>query len=228
MKFAIRTSRHSVAWTAPLGWSFALWLALGCAHAVAPAPTREQALADLVSGAADARRNAAARLAEVGQQKDIPALLKALRDRDEDTRAIAERAIWDVWSRSGNAGIDRLFARGLTQLNGGKTRAAIATFSQVIRKKPEFAEGWNKRATLYFLIGDYRRSLQDCHQVIRRNPYHFGALAGYGQIYVELDQPERALDYFRRALRLNPNMPGVSRSIEFLEQWMAGRRERSI
>ena len=59
---------------------------------------------------------------------------------------------------------------------------------------------------MYFLVGDYERSLQDCHEVLARNPSHFGVLAGYGQIYLALDQPEQALTYFERALQVNPNV----------------------
>ena len=86
---------------------------------------------------------------------------------------------------------------------------AIDTFSAIITKKPDFAEGWNKRATVYYLIGEYEKSLADCDEVVKRNPYHFGALSGYGQIYMQLDQPERALDYFERALDVNPNLRQV-------------------
>ena len=63
---------------------------------------------------------------------------------------------------------------------------------------------------------------------MKRNPAHFGALAGYGQIYLQLDQPERALTYFRRALRVNPNMRGVQQIIPQLEQLLTERRKRTI
>jgi len=95
----------------------------------------------------------------------------------------------------------------------------------VIELKPEFAEGWNKRATVYFLAGQYQRSLADCDQVIRRNPAHFGALSGYGQIYLHLGQPDKALEYFRRALAVNPNLDGVRSTIEALEARRRGGRQ---
>ena len=79
-------------------------------------------------------------------------------------------------------------------------KAAIATFSEVIRRKPAFAEGWNKRATVLFLAGELRKSLADCDEVMKRNPNHFGALAGYGQIYFQLEQYEKAIEYWKRAL----------------------------
>ena len=110
----------------------------------------------------------------------------------------------------------------------GDGAAAVETFTKVIERKPEFAEAWNKRATVYFLIGEHEKSLKDCDEVMKRNPAHFGALAGYGQIYLRLDQPERALDYFRRALRVNPNLRGVAEMIPRLEQLLKERRKGTI
>jgi tetratricopeptide (TPR) repeat protein len=113
-------------------------------------------------------------------------------------------------------------------MNHGEAQAAIGTFSEIIRRKPEFAEGWNKRATIYFLIGEYDKSLQDCDEVIKRNPQHWGALSGYGQIYVQLDKPEEALVYFQRALVVNPNLQQVERMIEQLKQIVIEKRKGTI
>ena len=77
-------------------------------------------------------------------------------------------------------------------------------------------------------MGEYEKSLTDCDEVMKRNPDHFGALAGYGQIYLQLDQPDRALAYFRRALQVNPNMRGVQQIIPQLEQLLTERRKRTI
>jgi tetratricopeptide (TPR) repeat protein len=98
----------------------------------------------------------------------------------------------------------------------------------VIELKPDFAEGWNKRATAFYLAGEYRRSLADCDEVIKRNPSHFGALSGYAQIYLRLDRPDKALEFFRRALAVNPNLDGVQAAIDRLEAFEARRRARSI
>ena len=163
-----------------------------------------------------------------GSSRSLPALFKGLRDRDDLVRALTENSIWQVWSRSGDPKIDALFAVGVEQMNQGQGQAAIATFSEIIRLKPEFAEGWNKRATIYFLIGDYDKSLKDCDEVIKRNPQHWGALAGYGQIYVQLDQPEQALVYFQRALAVNPNLQQVENMIRELKQVVIEKRKGTI
>jgi tetratricopeptide (TPR) repeat protein len=92
--------------------------------------------------------------------------------------------------------------------------ASIALFDEAIERKPGFAEAWNKRATAYFIMGEYKKSLADCDEVIKRNPNHFGALAGYGQIYLQLAEPRKAVTYFERALAINPNMDQVAELVE--------------
>ncbi len=190
--------------------------------------TREEALGQLTAPNAESRRLAAAWLGEVGTSEDLPAVFRLLRDPDDLVRALTENSIWQIWSRSGDPAVDRLFAVGVEQMNHGEAQAAIGTFSEIIRRKPEFAEGWNKRATIYFLIGEYDKSLQDCDEVIKRNPQHWGALSGYGQIYVQLDKPEQALVYFQRALAVNPNLQQVERMIEQLKQIVIEKRKGTI
>jgi tetratricopeptide (TPR) repeat protein len=121
-----------------------------------------------------------------------------------------------------------VFERGLAQMQGGELPDAVETFSRVIGMNPDFAEGWNKRATVYFLLGEDDLSLKDCAEVLKRNPQHFGVLSGYGQIYLRKGDLERALDYFRRALTINPNMEGVRNSIELIEKVMVERRRKFI
>jgi len=194
-----------------------------------PPLTREQALTG-IAGKEDveARRQAAAWLGELGTMADAPVLLRALSDPDDVVRGLAEHSVWQVWSRSGDREIDALFQLGVGQLNQGDPEAAIETFTVIINRKPDFAEGWNKRATIYFLVGEYQKSLRDCDEVLKRNPDHFGALAGYGQIYLQLDQPEHALEYFQRALRVNPNMRQVEVAVEQLKRLIAEKRRGTI
>jgi tetratricopeptide (TPR) repeat protein len=189
---------------------------------------RGEAAQLLSRGDAASRRDAALRLGEIGTTADVPTLVRALRDSDEDTRAEAERSLWRIWSRSGDPQVDRLFAAGVEQMAAGALQQSIVTFTRVIELRPGFAEGWNKRATLYFLTGDLTKSLADCAEVMKRNPYHFGALAGYAQIYVRLEQYERALTYARRALAINPNLDGVRSMSEMLEHVLAQRRNLTI
>ena len=203
-------------------------LLLSCPFAQGQSTSQEEAVQALLKADAPARRDAASRLGEIGTMADAPALVTALRDDDEDVREGAEQALWRIWARSGDPEVDRLYQTGIAQLSAGELRQSIATFTRVIQIKPAFAEGWNKRATLYFLVGDLRKSLADCDEVMKRNPYHFGALAGYAQIYGRLENYDRALEYARRALKVNPNMDGVSRYVEQLERLSEQRRQQMI
>ncbi len=207
-----------------------LLLSVGVVQAAADqAMTRDQALAALADkNNAEARRLGAASLGDMGRMEDVPRLVEALRDPDPVVRTLADQSLWQVWSRSGDAEVDGLFQRGLDQMNRRDFGEAIDTFSQIIQKKPDFAEGWNKRATLYYLIGQYEQSLADCEEVIRRNPAHFGALSGFGLNYLHLGKPEQALDYFERALAVNPNLDQIQAAVEELKQLLEQKRQDSI
>jgi len=199
------------------------------AAAPAVAGPREDALAALADRRdVQARRRAAAALAEAGTMADAPNLMAALRDPDARVRELAERALWEVWSRSGNDDIDHLLRAGIVEMQHGQLEASIDTFSEVIRRRPDFAEGWNKRATVYYLVGEYRRSAADCDEVLKRNPAHFGALSGYGMIWLRLDEPARALERFEQALAVNPNLDSVRETIEALRALLIQQRRNAI
>lgn len=206
-----------------------LGLTLGSAPAFpAPPAGRSAALADLSGGDPARRAEAIVWIANHGTAKDSKLLYPRLRDESTRVRSYAETALWALWSRSGDPALDALLARGVEEMNDGRQRQAIATFSEVIRKKPSFTEAWNKRATVYYLAGRYNKSIADCEQVLKRNPRHFGALSGLGQIYMALGDDERALAWFRRALAVNPNLTGVALTIKALEDKIERRRERMI
>jgi tetratricopeptide (TPR) repeat protein len=192
-----------------------------------PPKDRAQALASLSGPDAAVRAEAIVWLANRGTMADAPLLHERLRDESAFVRDFAEQGLWLLWSRSGDAAIDTLMARGVEEMQSGALETAIATFSEVIRRRPQFAEGWNKRATAYFLAERYRESIADCDQVLKRNPLHFGALSGLGQIHERLGQPEKALEWFQRALEVNPNMLSVEFSIKQIEQRLEERRSHS-
>jgi tetratricopeptide (TPR) repeat protein len=205
----------------------ALIAALLAAPAAAQQPPREAAQAALKSTDPVERGRGVVLLAREGEMADVPALLAVLRDPNTELRALAEQAIWVVWSRSGDAAVDKLFEQGIDEMNSGRTAESIATFTRIIEMKPDFAEGWNKRATIYFITGELQKSLKDCAEVMKRNPNHFGALAGYGQIYLQLGEYEKSLEYFKRALAVNPNMEGVEFSVRLLERVLEDRKKKS-
>src|SRR5262249_9148801 len=132
-------------------------IALACLIPAVPAaadsapPTRAQALAALKKPDPQERRRGVQRLEPVGRMDDAPALIGALRDSDERVRELAEEALWAVWSRSGDASIDDLLRRGVAEMSAEHLSEAIAIFTRIIELRPDFAEGWNKRATVYYL-----------------------------------------------------------------------------
>jgi len=208
---------------------FVLALMISASTAFADEPqSREAALAALASEETSARLEAIVWLANHGAMADAPRLHELLRDAKPLVRDYSERALWAIWSHSGDAGVDELLGRGVEEMQAGEHAAAIATFSKVIGLKPDFAEGWNKRATVYYLAGEYEKSIADCAEVLKRNPGHFGALAGLGQVYVQLERYEEALGWFRKALQVNPNMRGVQFNVRGIEQLLAEKRAREI
>jgi tetratricopeptide (TPR) repeat protein len=199
-------------------WGCVLAAALFWATSVAAQWTRAQALGAMVQPDPAARLAGVERLAEIGLMVDATAVLDRLADADPRVRSAAESSIWQIWSRSGDPQIDKLFAQGVEQMQASALDDALTTLNEVVRRKPEFAEGWNKRATIYFLLGQNEKSLADCDEVFTRNPRHFGALSGAGQIHLRLGNPRRALEFLRRAVEVNPNLDGTAQMIQLLEQ----------
>ncbi len=185
-------------------------------------------LEQLRNGTPAERRAATTRLAEIGTGAAIGDLAKALRDVDPEVRDRAQGALWAIWQRSGNPEVDLLLQRGILLTEQGRYLDAVTVFGEVIKRDPAFAEGWNKRATVYYLMGEYDRSLADCEEVIRRNPIHFGALSGFGLIYLQKGDLERAAEYFERALSVNPNLESIEAALEQMREVLKRRRRQAI
>jgi tetratricopeptide (TPR) repeat protein len=186
--------------------SVAMGLLLVLPNAIADGPLGHDAAIVALGYPEEKERLAAAeRLGDIGTMEDVHYLLGSLRDESENVRNRAEASIWQIWSHSGSSAIDQMFERGVREMTERNFSRAISTFSEIIRAKPDFAEAWNKRATLYF-----------------------GALAGYGQIYIELDQLEKALEYFQRALNVNPNLVVVANTMHKLERILHKRKDNIV
>jgi tetratricopeptide (TPR) repeat protein len=211
----------------------ALLVALMSGIAVAASPRADRTHDDVVvdlgkKDDVEARRSAVAWLATHGTMADVPRLVERLRDSDAGVRTLAEAALWEVWSRSGDEATDLLLRTGIAQMNERDIAGAVDTFSQVIARRPDFAEGWNKRATVYYMLGQYEKSLADCDEVMKRNPYHFGALSGYGLIHLKLRHPEQALAWFEKALAVNPNLDGIRESADTLRELLIQKRKNTL
>ena len=146
--------------------------------------------------------------------------------RTNDTAAaqsLTER-IWDIWHTTGQPETVKLLQDGVRALQRQDVATALQRFDEVVRREPDLSEGWNKRATLYFVMGRYRASIADIDKVLELEPRHFGALAGLGMIYEILDRPRLALDAWQRALAANPHLQDAPRRIRRLEAALGRQR----
>lgn len=186
--------------------------------------SRAQALEQARSGQIDKRRLAYGRLAEVGTADDVPVLLAALWDEEELIRGMAELAVWGIWMRTDDPVADPIFQTGMQLLTENKPEQALETFNQVIALKPEFAEALNRRGDTYQFMGDEDRALADYEHALRLNPYHFGTLESFGQIWLDRGNYRKAAEYFRRALEINPNLWNVADILQRLEKSLENDR----
>ncbi len=188
---------------------------------------REQALQSLGHADPTRRLEAMLRLADLGTATDAKAVLPRLRDDQAPLRQFAVTLVWRLWARSGDAAVDALYAQGVELMQAGELPKAVLVFTGIIERQPAFAEAWNKRATIYYLMDQYDASMKDCDAVLERVPEHFGALSGYAQMLAERNQPERALEMLERAFKVNPNMANAELTIESLRRQVEIKRRKS-
>lgn len=142
---------------------------------------------------------------------------------DEASAKHVEGRIWALWSQTSSDTTALLMSRAKTALDSKQVDLSIKLLSAVVKLKPDYVEGWNRRATLYYLQNDYTRALEDIEQVLAREPRHFGALAGLGMIMQELGDDKRALDAYRKALAVNPHLEKVPDLVKSLTEKVEGR-----
>ena len=134
-----------------------------------------------------------------------------------------EQEIWREWSKSGSATMDLLLERGRDALANGDSTTAIEHLTALVDHAPDFAEGWNARATAYYDAELYGPALADIGQTLTLNPRHFGALSGLAMILEELGQDESALRVYRRTLAIHPHQPTILEAVQRLEAKAAGQ-----
>ena len=154
----------------------------------------------------------------------LDALLKQLKAAtDQNAASVIEEAVWQLWLRSGSDTVDLLMGRVLAAMNAADYSLALELLNHVVEIRPGYSEGWNKRATVFFFLRDYARSLHDVERTLSLEPRHFGALAGLGLIFEALGQREQALKAFRRALAVHPFLPAVRKAEKKLAEELEGR-----
>ena len=149
------------------------------------------------------------------------ARLSSTNDAVEGDTIVEE--IWRLWLISGRPEIDAILQSALVLVEAGRPQAAMPLLDSIVERAPEWAEGWNKRATVLYLLGEYERSLADIDKVLALEPRHFGALAGRGLIHIAQENYRAALEDYRRARAVNPFLQGAAQMIPTLERRIGER-----
>ncbi len=172
----------------------------------------------LTAARRELRRAAVLGLGFVASYESNAVLGMALNDEDRGVRLAAENGIHSLWTRDGNDSQRQLLGIVMRLIAAKQFAEAIDRATELVESAPWFAEAWNQRAIAHYSLGEYEASIGDCHETLEINPYHFPAASGMGQCYLQLDERTRALECFRRALKLNPNLEGIRANIVHLER----------
>lgn len=154
----------------------------------------------------------------------LPGLFDSLKTAPDAkaAQATADR-IWRIWTENpDNQLLTKALNEGVAQMNAGRLREAERLFTSVIEADPDFAEAWNKRATVYFLMGAYDLSKRDIAQTIAREPQHFGALSGLGLVETHIGNYEAALKAYEKAAAIHPFMDGYEDIVSALKKLAKG------
>ena len=174
--------------------------------------------ADKVPGAGDGPA------ARIDHSRNLDFLFQALKAApDAATARQIENRIWALWLSSGSDTTDLLMTRARAAIEQKDTDMAIRLLDAVVNLKPDYVEGWNRRATLYFEKHEYSRAMSDIARVLALEPRHFGALTGLGMILEDVGDDRQALQVFRRALEVDPHLDKVPDLIKTLSDKVEGR-----
>jgi tetratricopeptide (TPR) repeat protein len=156
-------------------------------------------------------------------QSDEDALFKRLKSADAAEANEIAQEIWAQWSKSGSDAMDLLLARGRAAMAAGDAALAVQHLTALVDHAPDFAEGWNARATAYYQSGEFGPAVSDIARTLTLNPRHFGALSGLGSIFEALGAPQKALAAYQAALDINPYAAGVAEAVARLTAQTEGQ-----
>jgi len=178
-------------------WLLLAWLCCGLAGL----------LANMTPAAADQR------------DKRLPDLFTQLQAAKSPSEAsVIESVIWAIWAETGDKDLDKLLSAGADAMSVQDYTTALSDFDELTNRAPQFAEGWNKRATVLYLMGDLQSSLDDINRVLKLEPRHFGALSGLGLVNLSLEKDEAARDAFQRVLQIDPMNEGAKANLKAIQE----------
>ena len=175
--------------------------------------TDDQITSLFLSPEADVRKVAALTFGLVGSKGSLHKLAPLLRDADPVVHQMAEHAMWSVWFRSGSPAANHELCRGSKAMNRRDFAHAVEHFDRAIEIDPTFAEAYNQRAIVHYLMEEYDESIEDCRRTVERMPTHFGAWAGMGHCHAHEGDLAEAVRCYERALAINPHLEGVRQAI---------------
>jgi len=142
---------------------------------------------------------------------------------DADSAKLVEGRIWALWLASGSDTANLLMSRVKAATDTNELDLALQLLDSVVKLKPDYVEAWNRRATIHYMRKEFGESLDDIRQVLSREPRHFGAMSGLGMILQEFGEDKQALDVFRRALEIHPNLQRIPDLVKSLSEKVEGR-----
>lgn len=135
----------------------------------------------------------------------------------------AERQIWAIWHETPDSKSLEIMRAARRSLDAGDFNTAVNRLDELVAYAPDFAEAWNQRAIVLYLAEDYSGALRDIERTLALEPRHFGALSGRGQVFLQLDELEMALESFELALDRNPWMDNVRSQMEMIRAQLNAR-----
>ena len=137
---------------------------------------------------------------------------------DLSTIRETESQIWEIWFQHPNEDVEKIMQMGVDRMNYNRYADAMLIFTQLIESYPDYAEGWNRRATLHYVLGNYEESIKDIEQVLTLEPRHFGALSGLGLVYLQQNQLSKAKQAFENLIDIHPNSPNARENLKQINQ----------
>ncbi len=163
-------------------------------------------------------------VSRIDRTRNLDFLFGALKLAPDETTAKAiEERIWTVWTASRSDTANLLMMRVKTAIEAKDLDLAVTLLDGIVKIRPDYIEGWNRRATIFYMKKDYGRAIADIRQVLKREPRHFGALAGLGLILQDIGDDKQALEVYRRALEVYPRMERIPDVVKTLQEKIEGR-----
>ena len=135
---------------------------------------------------------------------------------DLATLRAAENKIWEIWLQHENSDVEELMQMGIQRMNRQRYSDAMLIFNQIITSYPDYAEAWNKRATLQYMVGNFDSSIADIEKTLELEPRHFGALSGLGLVYIQRNELNKAKEAFENLIRIHPNSSNARQNLELV------------